>query len=102
MLSFNLLKEKLSQFGFTTITTICQERCYWFYNQKYGKGFHINVYLDIVDHNFVEEVVWVNENDWEGDIYLFDVDYRSFPEKQSLVLVESQLERLTRRPSDVK
>ena len=102
MLSFVSLKEILSQFGFKQIKTIYQNRCFCFYNQKYGKDFHINVYLDIVDHNFVEEVVWVNENDWEGDIYLFDVDYRSFPEKQSLVLVESQLERLTRRPSDVK
>lgn len=94
MLSFVSLRETLSQFGFTQAKTICQDRCFWFYNQKYGKDFHINVYLDIVDHNFVEEVAWINENDWEGDIYLYDVDCRHFQEQESILLVKKQLKQL--------
>lgn len=94
MLSFVSLKEILSQFGFTQIKTIYQNRCFWFYNQKYGKDFHVNVYLDMVDPKLIEEVAWINENDWEGDIYLYDADCRHFPEQESIFLVKNQLQKI--------
>lgn len=96
MLSFTSLKELLGEFGFNKVKVTCPNRCYWFYNEEYGKGSHINVYLDIIDQNFVEEVEWVNELDWEKDFTVFDCIYRNLPEYISLSFIESELKLLVR------
>ena len=96
MLSFTSLKELLGEFGFNKVKIKDPNRCYWFYNDEYGKDFHINVYLSILDQKFVEVVEWVDELDWEKDFTAFDCTYCNLPEYISLSFIENELTLLVR------